>query len=390
MKTRILFLCICCSFACAASSQTASGDAGRCPVVEQVKKEWKDSSKAGEDVRHRPFPNPLKVSGYIETYYSYDAADPADHRRQPFMYSFNRHNEVNLNLAFIKLAYETDKLRAGVAVMAGTYAQDNLAAEPGVLKNVLEAGAGVRLSAKKNVWVDAGVFSSHIGFESAVGKDCWNLTRSLMAENSPYYETGVKVSYTSDNEKWFVSGLLLNGWQRIYRPDGNQTPAFGHQVTYKPNARVTLNSSSFIGNDKADSVKKMRYFHNLYGIFRVHAKWGLILGFDIGAEQKTKGGPGYDTWWSPVMVVRYAPVAKLGIAVRAEYYSDKYGVMIATGTPGGFQTAGYSLNLDYAVAGNLVWRIEGRGFRSKDPVFRWADRPSVHNFFVTTSLAVSF
>ena len=57
-----------------------------------------------------------------------------------------------------------------------------------------------------------------------------NLTRSLAAENSPYFETGAKISYTSDNGKLFLSGLVLNGWQRIARLEGNQTLAFGHQI----------------------------------------------------------------------------------------------------------------------------------------------------------------
>ena len=39
------------------------------------------------------------------------------------------------------------------------------------------ANAGYKLSAKKAWWLDIGVLPSHIGFESAVGKDNWTLTR---------------------------------------------------------------------------------------------------------------------------------------------------------------------------------------------------------------------
>ncbi len=41
---------------------------------------------------------------------------------------------------------------------------------------------------------------SHIGFESAVGSDCWNLTRSILAENSPYFESGIKLNYTNKKQ----------------------------------------------------------------------------------------------------------------------------------------------------------------------------------------------
>lgn len=336
--------------------------------------------------------NPLTISGYVETYYSYDLGNPLDHNRPGFVYSHNRHNEVNLNLGFIKAAYATDKVRANLALMTGTYANANLAAEPGVLKNIFESNAGVKISKKKNLWVDAGIFASHIGFESAIGKDCWNLTRSILADNSPYYESGVKVSYTSDNEKWFVSGLILNGWQRIQRVNGNNTPAFGHQLIFKPNSKVTLNSSSFIGSDMPDSTRQMRYFHNFYSQFLFNSKLGLIAGFDIGAQQTTKGGSDYHVWYSPVLIARYAPTEKLAFAARAEYYSDENGLIISTGTPNGFQTFGYSVNMDVRVTENVLWRLEARTFNSqRDNIF--LDRNQIasrNNYFVGTSLSVSF
>lgn len=332
----------------------------------------------------------FKISGYLETYYSYDFGNPQNHNRPGFAYSFNRHNEVNLNLGFIKLAYNNDKIRANLALMTGSYANANLAEELGVLKNLFEANAGFKVLKNKNLWVDAGVFSSHIGFESAIGKDCWNLTRSIMADNSPYYESGAKISYTSDNTKWFLSGLVLNGWQRIQRLDGNNTPSIGHQITYKPNSKFTFNNSAFIGNDKPDSVRQMRYFHNFYALLQLHQKFGLTLGFDIGAEQKSKGSSQYNFWYTPVIIARYALTNKINIAARAEYYNDRNGVKIPTNTSNGFQTLGYSINLDYNISKNLVWRIEARGFNSKDKIFTSATNSRTQNYFVTTSLAFSF
>lgn len=334
--------------------------------------------------------NNLTVSGYIETYYGYDFSNPDNHARPGFVYSFNRHNEVNINLGFIKAAYATDKVRANLALMTGTYANANLAAETGILKNIFEANIGAKISKQKNLWIDAGIFTSHIGFESAIGKDCWNLTRSILADNSPYYESGVKVSYTSDNEKWFLSGLVLNGWQRIERVDGNNTPAVGHQLTYKPTSRITLNSSSFVGSDTPDSTKQIRYFHNFYSIFQLHEKFGIILGFDIGVQQKFKGSKTYNTWFSPIVQARYNLSSKSTIAARLEYYSDVNGVIIYTGTKHGFQTYGYSINMDYKIAENIIWRIEGKCFSSTDKIFILDHAPSNTNYVATTSLALSF
>jgi hypothetical protein len=221
-----------------------------------------------------------------------------------------------------------------------------------------------------------------------VGKDNWTLTRGIFAENSPYFETGAKISYTTDNGQWLISGLVLNGWQRIQRVNGNNTPAFGHQLIFKPNSKITLNSSSFIGNDKPDSTRQMRYFHNLYGIFQINSNFA-ITGLDIGAEQKSKGNSDYNSWYTPVVIFKFTPNAKHNIAARAEYYSDENGVIISTGTPNGFKTWGYSVNYDYLVRENVLWRIEGRGFSGKDKTFTKEGNPVNRNFFLTTSLVVS-
>jgi len=333
----------------------------------------------------------LSISGYLEAYYLRDFNNPIGNTRPGFVYSHNRTNEVNINLALLKAAYETTNTRANLALGVGTYMNANYSAEPGVLKNIYEANAGVRISKKHNLWIDAGIFSSHLGFESAIGKDNWTVTRSIFADNSPYFETGAKISYTSASGKLFLSGLVLNGWQRIQRVDGSSLPAFGHQLVYKPTDKWTINSGSFIGSDKADSVRQMRYFHNLYAIYQVNEKLGITFGFDIGAEQKAKRSSTYNVWYTPVLIARYATTERFSLTARGEYYNDKHGVIVSTGTAQGFQTFGYSLNADYAILPNVLWRTELRNLTNKDAIF--LDRSNKllkNNVTAVTALTVSF
>ncbi|OCK51727.1 hypothetical protein BA768_03180 [Chryseobacterium sp. CBo1] len=334
---------------------------------------------------------PLTVSGYSEVYYMADFNNPKNNSRPGFVYSHNRNNEVNVNLAFIKAGYNTDRLRANLALAAGTYMNANYAAESGVMKNIYEANVGLKISQKHNLWIDAGILPSHLGFESAVGKDNWTLSRSLFADNSPYFETGAKISYTSPTGKWFLSALVLNGWQRIQRVDGNSTPAFGHQITFKPNEKLTLNSGSFIGNDKPDSIRQMRYFHNLYGIYQINKKIGITAGFDMGAEQKTKGSSNYNIWYTPVLLLKYNVNEKFSLTGRGEYYQDEKGVIISTNTQNGFKTFGYSLNADYYILPNLVWRAEIRNLNSKDAIFMdRSEELNKNSLTAITALAFSF
>lgn len=334
--------------------------------------------------------SPLTFSGYIETYYSYDFGNPDNHLRPGFIYSHNKHNELNLNLGFAKVNYAKDNVRGNLALMAGTYAEYNLAAEQDLMKNIFEANVGVKISSKHNLWLDAGIMPSHIGFESAIGKDCMNLTRSILADNSPYYEAGVKIGYTSSSEKWYLAAMYLNGWQRIQKIDGNQTPAFGTQITYKPSGKTTWNWSTYIGNEQPDSDRKWRYFNNFYGQFKVSEKTNLVAGFDIGAQQTANGSSDYDVWYSPVVIVQYKPTAKIQLAARGEYYQDKQGVIIATGTENGFKTYGFSANFDYLVSDNVMFRVEARNLSSKDDIFLKDGNPMDSNTFLTTSLAISF
>ncbi len=331
----------------------------------------------------------LTISGYGEAYYQYDFNKPVDNNRPGFIYSHNRHNEFNANLAFIKAGYSANRVRANVTLAIGSYMNANYSAEPGVLKNIFEANAGVRLG-KKNLWLDAGIFGSHIGFESAISKDCWNLTRSILADNSPYFESGAKLTYTSDNGKWLVSGLALNGWQRITRVSGNSLMSWGTQIQFKPTDKILLNSSTFIGTDKPDSARLNRFFHNFYGIFNVTDKFGVTAGFDIGTEEKAPGSDSSNTWYSPVLILKYAFNDKWGIAARGEYYSDENGVIIATGTPNGFKTTGFSFNIDHSPAKNVLVRLEFRNLSSKDDIFVKPSGVSGNSAFITSSIAVSF
>jgi hypothetical protein len=332
----------------------------------------------------------LTVGGYVEAYYTYDFNKPAENNRSGFIYSHNRHNEFNLNLGFLKATYNAEGVRANLALAAGTYMNANYAAEPGVLKNIYEANAGVKLSKKKNLWLDAGIFGSHIGFESAISKDCWTLTRSMLADNTPYYQAGAKLTYTTDDGKWLLSGLALNGWQRIKRVEGNSLMSWGTQIQYKPSDKILLNYSTFIGTDKPDSSRRIRVFHNLYGVITLSDKIGVTVGFDIGTEEKTSHANGSNIWYSPIGILKYTINDQWAIAARAEYYNDENGVIIGTGTPNGFQTMGYSFNIDHSPAKNVLVRLEARSLNSKDKIFTKEAALKKNNTFLTGSIAVNF
>ena len=323
----------------------------------------------------------LSFSAYGELYYSYDFAKPINHEKSDFIYNHKRANEFNINLLLAKVNYTDKNTRANLALMAGNYTEYNLAAEPNWAKFINEANVGIKLSKRNNIWLDAGIMPSHIGFESAISADCYTLTRSILADNSPYYQTGIKLSSTNKQENLTLAFLVLNGWQKIKKPDFIQAPSFGMQINYKPNDKLVLNYSNFLGTDKPDSFKAFRSFHNFFAQYNPTKKLGIIAGFDIGSDKYN--ATDYGLWYSPVLIIKYALNNKANVAFRGEYYYDKNQIMVTTNTTNGFQTVAFSINVDYAISDKIQYRFEIKTYNSKDVIFK---NNSASNFSFTSNL----
>lgn len=336
-----------------------------------------------------PIDSTLQLSAYLESYYADDGV--AAPRRPSFLYSHAEIDAPSIQLALIKASVDSARLRARLALASGTYMRANYAAESAGYRQLFEANVGLRLSDIQDIWLDIGVMPSHIGVESAIGLENWTLTRSLMADNSPYYETGAKLSLRSADQRWQASALLLTGWQRI-TPTASQTaPAFGHQLTFRPSPTLTLNSSSFVGNVSESDRRQMRYFHDAYLQWQLSERIGLLAALDVGAQQASAGSDRLWRWWSTSLIVRLKLAESLYWAGRVERYDDAHGV-IATGAQGeGLQAMGYSMNLDYQLSPYLYWRNELRHLHSQSPAF--AQRgPSLSDerFTATTALIMRF
>ncbi|RYD71747.1 MAG: porin, partial [Sphingobacteriales bacterium] len=119
-------------------------------------------------------------------------------------------------------------------------------------------------------------------------------------------------------------------------------------------------------------------------------QFGLTAGFDYGTQQKIKGQSAKSEVFSPVLIAQYKFAPKWTIAGRFEYYEDKNGVFISTGTPNGFKTKGYSLNVDYSPIANAVIRLEGKTYDSKDKIFNREASLVNANTTLTASIAVAF
>lgn len=325
--------------------------------------------------------NGWEVSGYLETYYTYDFNQPEDHLRPDFLFNFKRHNEFSVNLAFLRAVYADENVRANIALMTGTYAQYNLADEPVWARMVYEASVGVKLHDK--LWLDVGIMPSHIGFESAEGMDTWHLSRSLLAENSPYFLTGGRFTYMW-NDKFDITLWLTNGWQNVQRIERNQALGVGLGFNYRPIDGMEVNYSNYYGDEYPQTLSLPRFYNNFYTMYSFN-EWGVTVGADYGIEATIYNE--FNHWYAFTASVRRKLGEDFYLAARADHYSDRKGVILNNG----MQVSGYSLNLDYQITERALARIEFRQFNSPSPIF---DLPggkfSKGNSAINSSLAIRF
>lgn len=327
----------------------------------------------------------IDFSGFIETFYAYDFNQPSENQKLPFMYNYNRHNEFNINNALFRVKARYENVYASFAVHAGTYVEDNYVGEE--IQLISEAIVGIYLDDKRKHTIEMGIMPSYIGFETAISASNLTLTRSMLAENSPYFMTGVKYQF-QPSEKWSFATLLTNGWQRIAKPDKSTLPAFGSQITFKPTEKATLNWSTFIGDEPTDFGLRTRYFSNLFLDYQWSERWRTIAGFDVGM-QKSSLSENYENWLSPVFIAQYSIHSKWQTAFRTEYYQDENNVIINVNDRA-FNTFGNSLNVDFLPTAKVKIRMEARWLKSQEAIFIRDNQLVENDFFLTTSMSFEF
>lgn len=322
----------------------------------------------------------VAISGFIDTYYSYDFVQSDSKYKQPFLYNYNRQNEFNVNIALLRATIAYENVYAKLSVHAGTYVADNYANEN--LKLLNEAYLGIYLNKSKKTTLEAGIMPSYIGFESATTHANLTATRSILAENSPYFMTGIKLNHQF-SDRLSLAGLITNGWQRIEKNQSNLPPAFGTQFIYKLSENNTINWSTFIGKEAYRNEFKMRYFNNLYWDKTWNLKWHSIFGLDYGIQETINSKA---EWFSPIAITQYKISEKWQLAHRIEYYQDQKNVMISNISP--FETLGNSINLDFLPNSKFKIRTEGKWYHATENVFDLESKKD--NFSVTTTMSFEF
>jgi hypothetical protein len=337
----------------------------------------------------------ITYGAFVDTYYAWDFDRPATFDRA-YTTQPARQAEFNVNLAFAEAKLDDESIRGRFAVQFGTSVQANYAGEPhighvsgpSVSQYIQEAFIGYKLS--PTLWVDGGVFFAHTGLEGWISRDNLAYTRSLVSDFSPYYEAGVKLTWTASSAVT-AQILLLNGWQNI--SNYNTPPAGGIRVDYVVSPRLTLSYDNFFGDVAADNIPaQYRLYHDFIAQFTPSDRWQLAGMFSLGTQTRSTAGGETATWYGFTVLAKYKVTPRVSVVARVERYSDPHQVIVVTGLPDAFRTNGASLGIDVTPVPKLLWRTELRGYRSDAAIWPHHEIGDYgkNDLFVVTSLALSF
>jgi hypothetical protein len=335
----------------------------------------------------------VTFGGFVDAYFAYDIGRPPTLDRSfaggaTFTTQPARHDEFNVNLAHIEAVLAGPRMRGRVALQAGTSVQSNYAAEPAVgsisgpslARHIQEAYAGWRVAPA--LWIDGGIFFSHMGMESWASKDNPTYTRSLVAEYSPYYSSGVRATWQA-TPALVVRADLVNGWQNI--GETNTGKGGGLRLDWTPRSTTTLSYYNLFNEETAG---RLRIFNGV-GVKLAFGATTLLGQLDAGSLERD-GASGSSDWFGFTAVARRQVTPTVALVGRIERYDDGDQVNVATGLAEAFRGNGVSVGLDVAPAARILWRTELRGFFADDPIFPDGDdAPVERGGFVVTSLAVT-
>lgn len=309
---------------------------------------------------------------YGEVYASYIPNKPFNKLRPAFQYNYTKANNAGVNMALARVHYSKQRFRTNFGLMAGDYPTANLANEESWARNIYEANAGFKISKQKEIWIDAGVLPSHIGFETAIGRDNWSATRSIVADNSPYYETGLRLSYQL-NQNWYMSVLALTGWQRITFANKRFQPSLASQVTFKPTPKLSINHSTFFGKAPYTMASINRYYSNLFVTVQLHPALFTSIGWDMGIENRPNGISRNAVWNVWYLQTKYNMVPdQWQIAVRYERMIDRRNVLFSLPEDiyHQFNVHHTSLTIDRFIKNGFLLRAEANYQSGPYPIFR--------------------
>ena len=304
-----------------------------------------------------------ELSGFVDTYYSYNfnkPSDPCAHVGDTAVFNCLHnfdvaHNAFSLSLAEIALEKKpTMESRGGFRVDLDYGSTANMVAafDPGgtsVYQNIQQAYVSYLAPAGKgSIQLDFGKFVTPAGFEVIEAKDNWNYSRGLLfALAIPYYHMGMRAAY-SPNDKVTVTGFLFNGWNNVV--DNNTGKSVGLSVSGKPNANLTIIENYIGGPEATGTNSPWRHLSDTVLTYTVSKQTSVAFNYDWAKDGDLQ-------WQGFAAYLKYQANDWFAVTPRYEFFKDRDG--FATGVAQNVQD--FTLTTEFKHKDGVLMRIEYRG-----------------------------
>ena len=326
------------------------------------------------------------LSGFVDTYYGYNANQPAG--RQNGLRNFDINSgQFGLNMIELIADKAVDNTsRVGYHASLGFGQAMNLVnstevgpgAVPGSSTSnfdqyLKEGYIAYMAPIGKGLQINVGKFVTWNGAEVIETKDNWNYSRGLLFSWAiPYFHFGTSAKYAF-NSKFAVTGFLVNGWNNSI--DNNTGKTGGFSGAWTPNAKFSLIQNYTFGPEHLNYNGAFRNLSDTIITYNPTAKLSLMANYDYGHDHfvtsAASGVPPFvvgprAVWSGLAGYVKYAPNDKWAIALRGEYFDDNQG--FATGTSQ--ELSEFTATLQRTIAKSIITRLEFRRDMSDAAVFQ--------------------
>jgi hypothetical protein len=330
------------------------------------------------------------LSGFVDTYYGYNFNQPKSQTNT--LRSFDaQNNQFGLNLIELNLDKPPDPTnsRLGYHLGLGFGQAMNVvnSTDPaglGFAQYLKEAYVSYLAPVGKGLQVDIGKFVTPHGAEVIETKDNFNYSRGLLFNYAiPFYHYGLRAKY-SFNDKYSVTGFVVNGWNDIY--DNNTGKTYGVTFGWNPTKKISIAQGYMFGPETAGTNAHWRQLSDTVVTYSPTSRLTTMLNFDYGRGDRAGGIPTPVFWTGIAGYVKYAFNDLYAVSTRYEYYNDHDG--FTTGTPQHLNE--FTGTFQRIVAHHLITRLEFRHDFSNRPVFTKGTTPVMGQSTMTAGLVYAF
>ena len=220
----------------------------------------------------------------------------------------------------------------------------------------------------KGLTIQAGIFSSVIGYDSLYAKDNLTYTRPWGADYTPYLMLGVNASYPFAPR---LTGIVVAVSGYFHLAHANDVPSLGGQLAYRATDRTTLKQSVLAGPHQSNTTFDFWRVLSDTIVERRAARLVMAFEYQLGVERVVDAiGRPRALWMSAQWPVQWIVRPSWRLTARPELAWDRDGRWISGHLGSGQSIAGFTSTVEYRISyprGDTMIRLEHRFDDSRGP-----------------------